>query len=175
MRRALGAAAVIGGIIYAVSGAHMAAGNLRWFGRSPGANEHFLWLGIGFVLIVVAFGAVRGRQIWRQGPPGQIASVAGVVAPLMLLVSRMIEFAILGTLMTFIAILAFAVTVHLRKLMPRVDVVLLYVAALASITWNTETGSAALLVIVGLVASWISYRALVASAWRSAGSKPIPV
>jgi len=32
----------------------------------------------------------------------------------------------------------------------------------ASITWNTETPSAALVVIVGLVFSWLSYRALLA-------------
>jgi hypothetical protein len=44
-------------------------------------------------------------------------------------------------------------------------VVLLGIATVASITWNTETASAALLIIVGLVAAWISYRALLAGQW----------
>ncbi len=39
------------------------------------------------------------------------------------------------------------------------------VATVASITWNTETPSAALLVLVGLVAAWVSYRALLAGHW----------
>lgn len=167
MKRWLGLGAVIGGIVYALAGALMAAGNLGWFRGAPDANSLFVWLGLGLALIVLALAVTYGADIWRRGLPGRVAAVSGVAAPLILLMSRLIEFAIFGTFATFVAILAFTVTVHRGKALPNVDVALLYVAAVASITWNTETASAALLVIVGLIASWVSYRALLGDRWRA--------
>lgn len=165
MRLWLGVVAIGGSLVYAVAGGVMAAGNLRWFGWSPDANPLFIWLGAGLALIVLAFGVVHGADIWRRGADGRVATVFGIAAPIVLLMSRLIEFAILGTLATFVAILAFSVSVHRGKWLPLSDVVLLYIAAVASITWNTETASAALLVVVGLIGAWISYRALIADRW----------
>lgn len=150
----------------------MAARNLRWFGWSPNANPLMVFLGLGLALIVLAFAVLRGADIWRRGLVGRVAAVAGVGAPVLLLASALIEFAIFGTLLTFVAVLAFSVMVHRSGLMMTSDVVLLYVATVASITWNTETASAALLIIVGLIASWISYRALIADVWTAASAGP---
>jgi len=88
------------------------------------------------------------------------------------LLSLIIEFAIFGTLATSVAILTFTRVVHRDKLLPKTDVVLLYVATVASITWNTETPTAAFLVVVGLVATWVSYRALIAGLWQSQAVDP---
>jgi hypothetical protein len=165
MRRLVGSAAVFGGLVYAVAGGVMAARNLGWFGWAPDANSLFVWLGAGLALMVVGFGLRYGRDIRRSGVAGRIAAAAGISAPIILLLSRLIEFAIFGTLATFVAIAAFTVTVHRGRLLGRLEVVLLYVATVASITWNTETASAALLVVVGLIGAWVAYRALVSDRW----------
>lgn len=160
-------AAIGGGIVYASAGAVMAGQNLGWLGvpGAPEANDLFVWLGLGLALVVAGFTVQHGADIRRRGGLGRTVGVAGIAAPVILLLSRVVEFAILGTVATFIAILGFTLVVQRHKLLPRFDVVLLYVATVASITWNTETPSAALLVIVGFVASWISYRSLVAQRW----------
>ena len=160
-----GLGAIVGGIVYAFTGGVMAARNLRWFGWEPNANALFVWLGAGLALVVVGFALVRGADIRGRGALGRTLAVAGPAAAIILLLSPVVEFALLGTLVTFIAILTFTLLVRRGKLLPRVDLVLLYVATVASITWNTETPSSALLVIVGLVAAWVSYRALVARCW----------
>ena len=170
MRHGFPLGAIVGGFIYAAVGAVMAAGNLRWFGWSPNANPLMVFLGLGLAPVVIAFALIRGADIWRRGAAGRIATIAGFAAPTFLLASALIEFAIFGTLMTFVAIAAFAILVHRDRLMPRTDIALLYVATIASITWNTETPSAALLIAVGLIASWISYRALLAERWATRGS-----
>jgi hypothetical protein len=114
---------------------------------------------------VLGFAVVHGADIKRRGTAGVVAIVGGILAPVILLFSRLIEFAIFGTLVTFLAILAFTVMVWRGRILPRPDGALLVIATVASITWNTETPSAALLIVVGLIASWISYRALVADRW----------
>ncbi|HVE91436.1 MAG TPA: hypothetical protein VNE62_03905 [Actinomycetota bacterium] len=163
--RFLGVGAVIGGLVYAAAGGVMAANNLDWLELRGGANSLFVWLGAGLALVVVAFGVVHGRDIWSHGPRGIVASVSGVLAPVILLMSPLIQFAIFGTFATWIAIAAFTVTVHRGRLLPRGDVALLAVATVASATWNTETPSAALLIVVGVAAAWISYRALLSDWW----------
>ena len=168
VRRSLGIGAVAGGVIYAVAGGVMAARNLGWFGWSQNSDPVMVWLGLGLALIVLAFGVVRGADIWSGGPAGRIAAVAGIAAAITLLASGVIQFAIFGTLLTFVAFVAFTVMVYRRRHLPRSDVTLLVVATVASITWNTETPSAALLVVVGLVAGWISFRALLADRWAVA-------
>jgi hypothetical protein len=156
---------MVGGGVYAVAGAVMAARNLRWFGWTPSANPLMVWLGLGLALQVAALGIAFGPQILRAGVAGKVAAAAGSLAPLILLLSRLVEFAIFGTLATFLAIAAFTVAVLRHALLPRPDVVLLAFATVASITWNTETASAALLVVVGLIGAWICYRALIAGKW----------
>ncbi len=164
-RRWAGLSAILGGFVYAVTGAVMAARNLRWFGWVPEANPLFVWLGVGLALVVGGFALRHGTDIRSRGALGRWTARAGIAAPIFLLLSWVIEFAIFGTVITFAAILMFTVLVHRARLLPRLDVVLLAVATVASITWNTETPSAALLIIVGLVAAWVSYLALVARRW----------
>ncbi len=165
-QRVSGLGAIVGGFVYAVAGGVMAARNLRGFGWVPNANPLAVWLGVGLALVVGGFALRHGADIRSRGALGRWTARAGIAAPIFLLLSLVIEFAIFGTLITFAAILMFTVLVHRARLLPRLDVVLLAVATVASITWNTETPSAALLIIVGLVASWISYRALLAEKWR---------
>jgi hypothetical protein len=160
-----GFGAMVGGILYAVTGAVMAAANLGWFSLVRDANALAFWLGVGFALTVGGFAVQHGGDIQRRGRLGRWTARASLVAIVLLLLSLVIEFAIFGTLATFATILMFTVLVHQHRLLPRLDVVLLGVATVASITWNTETPSAALLIIVGLVAAWISYRALLAGKW----------
>ncbi len=84
---------------------------------------------------------------------------------MLLVISALVEFAILGTLLTFVCLLAFTILVHRDKLLRSREIIVLYVATVASITWNTETPSAALLVIVGAAMSWVSFQALVVGRW----------
>ncbi len=163
--------AIAGGILYAVVGAIWSASNLRWFGWAPDANplvvDPGFWMGVGLSLVVGGFAIGHGADIRSRGELGLWTARAALASPVFLLLSPLIQFAIFGTLITFAAILMFTLLIHRENLLPRVDVGLLGVATVASITWNTETPSAALLIIVGLVASWISYRALVAGHWNT--------
>ncbi len=168
MRRWTSLGAIVGGFVYAVAGAVWSASNLRWFGWTPAANplgDPSFWLGIGLSLVVAGFAVGHGADIRSRGALGRWTAWAGIVAPVFLLLSPVIQFAIFGTVVTFTAILMFTLLVHRGRLLSRLDVSLLCIATVASITWNTETPSAALLIIVGLVASWISYRALLVGHW----------
>ena len=160
-----GLGAIVGGFIYAVTGAVMAVANLGWFGLPRDANGLSFWLGAGLALVVAGFAAQHGEDIQRRGKLGRWTARVSIAASIILLLSGVIEFAIFGTLATFVALLMFTLLVRQDRLLPQLDVVLLGIATVASITWNTETPSAALLIIVGLVAAWVSYRALLAGKW----------
>lgn len=73
------------------------------------------------------------------------------LAPAMYLLSWVIEFAIFGTLALGVGLILLAVAMWRRRLSDRVDRVLVGLAAVGSLTWNTETLSAFLLVGLGLV------------------------
>lgn len=168
VRRLSGPGAIVGGLVYAMAGAIWGASNLGWFGwipeQDPLGDSNF-WLGIGFALVVWGFTVQHGTDISSRGALGTWTARASIAAPVFLLLSPVIQFAIFGTLITFAAILMFTLLVQRGRLLSRFDVALLCLATVASITWNTETGSAALLIIVGLVGSWISYQALLAGRW----------
>lgn len=170
MQRWAGPGAVLGGVVYAVAGAVWTASNLRWFGWTPDANpiiDPSFWLGIGLTLVVGGFTLRHGNDIRSRGALGRWLARVSIMAPVFLLLSPLIQFAIFGTLLTFAAMLMFTLLVHRSRLLPWFDVLLLCLATVASITWNTETPSVALLIIVGLVASWISYRVLIRDIWGS--------
>ncbi len=158
--------AIVGGLVCAITGVLIAAGNLGWFGVGRDANGRAVWLGVGLGLVVLGFTVQHGRDIYRRGALGRGVARTSIAAIVLLLLSRVLEFAILGTLATFAAILLFTLLVRKERLLSRRDVVLLALATVASITWNTETASAALLIIVGLVATRISYCALLPGQWR---------
>jgi len=165
MHRWLGPIGFLGGVIYALAGARITGGNLGWYDWSRDANGQFIWLGLGLLLVVGAFGVEHAADLWSLGRSGKVAALAGVVAPVVLLTSRLIEFAIFGTLSTFVLLAAFTRAAQHHGRLPRVDVAVLAVATVGSITWNTENGSAALLIGVGGLLAIESLRMLSARRW----------
>ncbi|MFN2556199.1 MAG: hypothetical protein ABR592_04890 [Nitriliruptorales bacterium] len=146
------ASGTLGGLLFAAAGAWMGSMNAGWFGLQRDANSLFPLLGLG-VGLVVAAGAAAGWQakLWRAGPDGRTAGILLLVAPVVYLFSWAIEFAIFGTLSLGLGLLLLAVAMWRRQLSGRVDRVLVTLAALGSLTWNTDTLSAFLLVGVGAI------------------------
>ncbi len=97
-------------------------------------------------------------KLWHAGIAGRGAVVLLFVAPAVYLLSWVIEFAIFGTLALGLGLILLAVAMWRRQLSDRVDRVLVAFAAVGSLTWNTETLSAFLLVGVGLVFVVLSLR-----------------
>ncbi|MBW3663345.1 MAG: hypothetical protein KY469_09625 [Actinobacteria bacterium] len=147
--RAGGAA---GGLLVAFVGAWMGSMNAGWFGLQRDTNALFPLLGLGVALVVAAWAAAGWpAKLWRAGIDGRSAVGLLVVAPGVYILSWVIEFAIFGTLALGLGLILLAVAMWWRRLSDRVDRVLVTLAAAGSLTWNTETRSAFLLVGVGLV------------------------
>ncbi len=159
-RWVLTAAAILGGIVFAGAGAVMGSMNAGWFGLERDANAVFPLLGVG-VLLVVASWARRGwaRTLWGSGVLGKAAAALLVLAPVLFVLNPVIQFAIFGTLALGIGLALFAALLWRRRFMAKADRVLATVAAIASLTWNTETLSAFLLVVVGLLLAALLLRA----------------
>lgn len=156
MIRVCGAA---GGLLFAVAGAWMGSMNAGWFGLQRDALALFPLLGLGVALVVAAWAAVGWpAKLWHAGIAGRGAVVLLFVAPAVYLLSWVIEFAIFGTLALGLGLILLAVAMWRRQLSDRVDRVLVAFAAVGSLTWNTETLSAFLLVGVGLVFVVLSLR-----------------
>lgn len=141
-----------GGLLFAVGGAWMGSMNAGWFSLSRDANSLFPLLGLG-VAVVVAAWTLAGwpARLWQSGIPGRGAVGLLLAAPLMYILSWLIEFAILGTLALGVGLILLAIAMWRSRLGHRADRVLVSLAAVGSLTWNTETLSAFLLVGVGLV------------------------
>lgn len=90
---------------------------------------------------------------------GKAAAALLVLAPVLFVLNPVIQFAIFGTLALGIGLVLFAALLWRRRFMAKADRVLATVAAIASLTWNTETLSAFLLVVVGLLLAALSLRA----------------
>lgn len=142
----------VGGLLFAAGGAWMGSMNTGWFGISRDANDLFPLLGLGVALVVAAW-AVAGwpARLWHSGIAGRGAVVLLLAAPFVYILSWLIEFAILGTLALGGGLVLLATAMWRRRLGHRADRVLVSLAAVGSLTWNTETLSAFLLVGVGLV------------------------
>ena len=79
---------------------------------------------------------------------------------MLLILNAVVEFAIFGTLALAFGLIGLALVVLGRRLLPPGDRLLIVLSAIASITWNTETLSAFLLVGVGLAWAMLSVRLL---------------
>lgn len=147
--KAIGA---VGGLLFAAGGALIGSMAAGWFGLERDSNAVFPLLGLGAALFVAGL-ALAGwiKALWRAGPEGIAAVVLLVVAPLVYLISWVIEFAIFGTFALGLGLVLLAVTMWRRRLADPLDRVLVTLAAVGSLTWNTETLSAFLLVGVGLI------------------------
>jgi hypothetical protein len=82
----------------------------------------------------------------------------------LLILNAVVEFAIFGTLALAFGLISLAVVVLRQRLFHPSDRLLIALSAIGSITWNTETLSAFLLVGVGLVWAILSVRLLNAPA-----------
>lgn len=145
---------VLGGLVYAGSGAVMGSQKAGWFGPDRNANLLLPALGIGAALVVLAFAPSHLRQrVHRTGALGITSEVLLVLGALLYIVSAIIEFAIIGTLSFGLGLVCLAIAVIRAKLVPVVHRVLIGLSAVGSLTWNTETVSAFLLTAVGLI--WV--------------------
>jgi hypothetical protein len=158
-------AALLGAALFAAGGFWMGSMNAGWFGLERDANSLFPLLGTGAGLVVVGFArSSLARQLDEAGGLGRAARYLLVVAPVLLLLNAVVEFAIFGTLALAFGLIAVAVVVLRRRLFHPGDHVLIALSAVGSIAWNTETLSAFLLVGVGLLWAILSIRLLKAPA-----------
>ena len=157
--------ALLGAVLFAAGGATMGSMNAGWFGLERDANALFPLLGVGAGLVVVGF-ARSGltRRLHEAGWLGRTARYLLVVAPVLLILNAVVEFAIFGTLALAFGLISLAVVVLRQRLFHPGDRLLIALSAIGSITWNTETLSAFLLVGVGLVWAILSVRLLQAPA-----------
>ena len=157
-RMALG---VLGGLIYATTGAIVGSQNAGWFGLERNANALLPSLGVGAAFVVAAFASSSlNRRLAEAGGLGRATRVLLVLGPLFFILSWVIEFPIVGTLTLGIGLICLAVAVTRRKLVPPTDRILIILSAVGSVTWNTETVSAFLLVGVGVIWMILTVRLL---------------
>jgi hypothetical protein len=157
--------ALLGAVLFAAGGATMGSMNAGWFGLEGDANALFPLLGVGAGLVVVGFArSSLTRRLQEAGWLGRAARYLLVVAPVLLILNAVVEFAIFGTLALAFGLISLAVVVFRRRLFHPGDRLLVALSAIGSITWNTETLSAFLLVGVGLVWAILSVRLLKAPA-----------
>jgi hypothetical protein len=153
--------ALLGAAVFAASGAIMGSMNADWFGLEREANALLPTLGIGAALVVAAFASSPLHGRLRQiGSLGRTTKVLLIVGPLVLILSWVIELAIIGTFALGAGLICLAVAVTRFGLVPKIDRVLVIFSAVGSLTWNTETLSAFLLVGVGLLWAILSIRLL---------------
>ena len=163
--------ALAGSIVYAGAGAAMGSMNAGWFDLKPNTNGLLPFLGIGVGLVALAFTRSElGRRLWRAGALGRSTAVLFVVSPIFFISSWLIDFAIFGTLSCGVGLICLSVSVWRGRLVPPIDRVLVSISAVASLTWNTETLSAFLLVGVGLIWALLSIRMLSTGSKRPAAA-----
>lgn len=155
------AIALLGGFIYAAAGALIGSMNAGWLGLERNANAVLPALGVGAALVLIAFFSttlhVRLREV---GTLGRVTQVLIAVGSLFFVLSWLIEFAIVGTLCLGLGLVCLSVSVTRWRLIATTDRVLIILSAVGSLTWNTETVSAFLLVGVGILWMILSIRLL---------------
>lgn len=152
---------LVGATTYAAGGAIIGSMNAGWFGLERNANALLPVLGIGAALVVIAFVPSRlHRRLAETRRLGRATEILLVVGPVFLVLSWVVEFAIIGTLALGIGLVCLAVAVTRGRLVSATDRVLIILTAVGSLMWNTETVSAFLLVGVGLIWLILSIRLL---------------
>ena len=153
--------AILGALVYAAGGAYIGSLNAGWLDYGREANPVLGVLGIGAGLVVAAFaGTAFSRRLRGVGGAGRAAQILLVLGPALYVVSWLIDFAIFGTLTLAAGLFCLTIAAVMHKLAAPVDRVLMGLSAIGSITWNTETTSAFLLVGVGLIWVVLSVRLL---------------
>jgi len=145
--------AVAGALVYAVAGGVMGAQNADWFGAGRNANALLPILGVGAGLVVIAARATSFHEQLSGSPAGRVGGYLAAAGAVFYVVSWLIEFAIFGTLTLALGLICVALAFWVRRLGSAVDRALVTLSAIGSLTWNTETTSAFLLVGVGLI--WV--------------------
>jgi hypothetical protein len=156
--------APLGGLLFAAVGAFWGSMNAGWFGLERDGRLLQPIMGIGIAL--VAFGFARSAlacELHDAGRLGRAARYLLLAAPVLMILSGLIEFAIFGTLSLAFGLICLAVVVLRRRLFHPFDRFLVVLSAIGSLTWNTETLSAFLLVGVGLAWTILSARLLPAT------------
>lgn len=157
---------ILGGLLFAGTGAFWGAMNAGWLVVERDAGRYLLqvWLGVGVALVVAGFLAAGwGGRLTSTGIAGRAATWLLVAAPILEIVGELIEFAIIGTLALGLGLILFTVAVFRYQLVPRFDRWLILLSAVGSVAWNTETQSVWLLVGVGLIWVVLSARLLPAN------------
>jgi hypothetical protein len=150
--------AVVGAVVYAVAGGLMGAENAGWLSFAQNANALLPFLGIGAALVIVAARGTSFHQQLRIDAVGRVAGYLLAVGAVLYVVSWLIQFAIFGTLTVALGLICLAFTFWARRLGQVIDRVLVTLSAIGSLTWNTETTSALLLVAVGLIWAVLAVR-----------------
>ena len=159
MRSSLKAAAGVGGFVFAAAGAVMGSQNAGWFGLGRNANGLFPLLGVGALLIVLGWGGAGwALKLRRSGALGKAAAALLVLGAVFFLLNPLLQFAIFGTVSFGLGLVVFATLLWRQRLMAQVDRIMATLAAVGSLTWNTETVSAFLLTGVGLLLAILSLR-----------------
>lgn len=162
------AVSVVGALIYTTAGAYLGGMNAGWLDAGE-ANPVLPILGVGAALVVAAFARSGfSRRVGEVGLSGRTAQVLLVLGPAMYVLSWLIEFAIFGTFTLAFGLISLSVAVVVGRLGGLFDRVLIVLSAVGSLTWNTETTSAFLLVGVGLVWAVLSVRLL----WQDVANGP---
>ena len=152
---------VLGSLIYATAGALMGAQNAGWLYLGAGSNELMPILGVGAALVLIAFvSSDFSKRLGEAGALGTASRVLLAIGCVLFITSPLIQFAIFGTLSFGFGLVCLAVAVWRTKLVPAFDRALVTLAAIGSLTWNTETVSAFLLTGVGIIWVVLSLRLL---------------
>ena len=150
--------AVVGALVFAAAGFVMGAMNAGWLGLERDVNSMFPLLGIGVLWMLAGWWRRVGRQVWRSSGLGKAATVAVALGGLFFLLNPILQFAIFGTLFFGFGLGLFTVTLWRQDLLTRADHLIASFATVGSLTWNTETLSAFLLVGVGVLLAVLSVR-----------------
>jgi hypothetical protein len=153
------AIAGLGGIVFATAGAVMGSMNAGWFDLERNANGVFPFLGLGALMITMGWARWGwARRPWASSLLGKTAAALLVLGAVFFLLNPVLQFAILGTLAFGIGLVLFAAMLWRQRPMATADRLMATLAAIASLTWNTETLSAFVLVAVGLLLAVLSLR-----------------
>jgi hypothetical protein len=146
-------------MLFAGAGAAMGSMNAGWFELSRDVNGIFPLLGAGVLLVAAGWlGSGWARRLWTTGSLGRAAVALVTSGAVLFLVNPLLQFAIFGTLSFGIGLALLAIVLWRHQMAAKVDRLLAALAALGSLTWNTETVSSFLLVAVGLVLMALSLR-----------------
>jgi hypothetical protein len=160
--------AILGAVVFASAGGIVGAANAGWIQFNQEGNDFLPFLGLGAGLVVVAFWGSRFATEMTSTAIGKAAAVLLILGPALYVVSWLIDFAIFGTLTLFLGLACLSVAVFAHQLATTFDRVLIALSAVGSITWNTETSSALLLLGVALI--WI---VLAARLLLAVGDQPL--